>query len=251
MDSHLYAQLQRYRDALELLQQQFHLIESAQTSQLAKSLGVFAHHHHYASHKMTHNLPPPLLLARADETLAKRTCLLLLDLHLLFHQPAQALEVTEFLERFAEAAGADDGSTAAGGEPSTASSLAPDALQIRARLHHYRARIHILSGAMKACKREIKSALNQPGQNPMALFLKSNFEYARRNYTKSFKQLTSCPQNVVGLVVCLGWDLAQVVVHFNPSPACACPRLVRCRCWLAARTLPPCITTTWPACICT
>jgi CCR4-NOT transcription complex subunit 10 len=48
---------------------------------------------------------------------------------------------------------------------------------------------------MKACKREIKSALNLSNQSATALFLKSNFEFTRRNYRKAIKLLNSCPKS--------------------------------------------------------
>lgn len=61
------------------------------------------------------------------------------------------------------------------------------------QLHQYRARLHIITRSLKACKREVKSALNLDNQSITALFLKSNFEYARRNYRKAIKLLSSCP----------------------------------------------------------
>lgn len=38
------------------------------------------------------------------------------------------------------------------------------------------------------------AALNIRNQNVTALFLKSNYEYVRRNYRKSVKLLNSCPK---------------------------------------------------------
>ena len=58
----------------------------------------------------------------------------------------------------------------------------------------YRARLHVMTRAMKACKREIKSALNLASQSATALFLKSNYEFTRRNYRKAIKLLNSCPK---------------------------------------------------------
>lgn len=63
-------------------------------------------------------------------------------------------------------------------------------------MHQLKARLNVLRRSMKACKREIKSALNIRHQSPTALFLKGNLEYVRRNYHKAIKLLNSCPKDL-------------------------------------------------------
>jgi len=98
----------------------------------------------------------------------------------------------------------------------------PTDSSLRFFIHQYRARLHILSRSTKACKREIKSALNLSSQNPSALFLKSSFEYIRKNYRKSVKLLNSCPKtNVRSLIgASLPHTFSQATIHYCSAVTC-------------------------------
>eukprot|EP01137_Pigoraptor_chileana_P017080 Opistho-2@74590 len=144
-----------------------------------------------------------------EETLARKICFVLLDLYLSRGDADKAGFVMAYLEKTLNAAaaaaggkgGAQSASAETGGQTQTAkdgsskeSKEQSDASvrQMKLQLHVYKARFHLLTRSIKACKREIKSALNASSQNPTALFLKSNFEYCRQNYRKSVKLLNSC-----------------------------------------------------------
>lgn len=127
-----------------------------------------------------------------------RICFLLLDLYLLFSLTEKAGYVMAFLERSMASGAGDGGGKGAPGkgekEGGGGETEGTEDSNIKFYIHQYRARLHILSRSTKACKREIKSALNLSSQNPSALFLKSSFEYIRKNYRKSIKLLNSCPK---------------------------------------------------------
>lgn len=65
------------------------------------------------------------------------------------------------------------------------------AIDLRLKLHLYKVRLMILTRNLKAAKREVKLAMNMArGKDyPMALYLKSQLEYARGNYRKAIKLL--------------------------------------------------------------
>eukprot|EP00051_Salpingoeca_urceolata_P011949 m.148531 g.148531 ORF g.148531 m.148531 type:complete len:699 (-) comp17318_c1_seq2:181-2277(-) len=140
----------------------------------------------------------------ADEAIAQRVCFLLLDLYLQAYLPDQAMVVLTCLEKMLGNASASSGGAANGqggeDEAKPASSEGGDgqpqeeANLLRFYIHQYKARVHMISRSMKACKREIKSALNLSSQNPPALFLKASLEYIRHNYRKSVKLLLGCPK---------------------------------------------------------
>ncbi|KAL9151279.1 hypothetical protein ABFS82_11G042700 [Erythranthe guttata] len=64
-------------------------------------------------------------------------------------------------------------------------------VDLRLKLHLYKVRFLLLTRNLKAAKRELKMAMNLArGQDyPMALYLKSQLEYARRNHGKAIKLL--------------------------------------------------------------
>jgi len=139
------------------------------------------------------------IVEAVEEVVAQRICLLLLDLYLANRMPDKAGFVLEYLAKTLVSNGnvkqkeqTNDGGD--DGDNNQKSASVSDKELLKFYLHQYRARIHIMSRSMKASKREIKSALNIRNQNVTALFLKSNYEYVRRNYRKAVKLLNSCPK---------------------------------------------------------
>ncbi|KAG8367440.1 hypothetical protein BUALT_Bualt16G0072400 [Buddleja alternifolia] len=65
------------------------------------------------------------------------------------------------------------------------------ATDLRLKLHFYKVRFLLLTRNLKAAKREVKMAMNlaRGKEYPMALYLKSQLEYARRNHRKAVKLL--------------------------------------------------------------
>ncbi|KAI3446872.1 hypothetical protein Pfo_003537 [Paulownia fortunei] len=64
-------------------------------------------------------------------------------------------------------------------------------VDLRLKLHLYKVRFLLLTRNLKAAKREVKMAMNlaRGKDYPMALYLKSQLEYARRNHRKAIKLL--------------------------------------------------------------
>lgn len=64
-------------------------------------------------------------------------------------------------------------------------------VDLRLKLHLYKVRFFLLTRNLKAAKREVKMAMNlaRGKDYPMALYLKSQLEYARRNHFKAIKLL--------------------------------------------------------------
>ncbi|GER47383.1 CCR4-NOT transcription complex subunit 10-B [Striga asiatica] len=62
---------------------------------------------------------------------------------------------------------------------------------LRLKLHLYKVRLLLLTRNLKAAKREVKMAMNlaRGKDYPLALYLKSQLEYARRNHRKAIKLL--------------------------------------------------------------
>ncbi|GER51610.1 CCR4-NOT transcription complex subunit 10-B [Striga asiatica] len=62
---------------------------------------------------------------------------------------------------------------------------------LRLKLHLYKVRFFLLTRNLKAAKREVKMAMNlaRGKDYPLALYLKSQLEYARRNHRKAIKLL--------------------------------------------------------------
>nr|CAD7601268.1 unnamed protein product [Timema genevievae] len=63
----------------------------------------------------------------------------------------------------------------------------------RMKLLQFRCRCYLMTHALKACKREIKTIITSGGLNMAAVFLKGNLEYQRGNYRKAIKVLNSIP----------------------------------------------------------
>lgn len=143
------------------------------------------------------------LLDAVMEPVAKKICFLLLDLYLVTVSSTsssvdRSVPVLQHLEKLllqvTTGVKIDKAPEAPSDSPDDEKNTPLDSDALRFYLHQYRARGHIISRAMKACKREIKSALNLRNQNATALFIKSNFEYVRRNYRKAIKLLNSFPK---------------------------------------------------------
>ncbi|GFQ08337.1 ccr4-not transcription complex subunit 10 [Phtheirospermum japonicum] len=64
-------------------------------------------------------------------------------------------------------------------------------VDLRLKLHLYKVRLLLLTRNLKAAKREVKMAMNlaRGKDYPLALYLKSQLEYARRNHRKAIKLL--------------------------------------------------------------
>ncbi|KAK6151723.1 hypothetical protein DH2020_014358 [Rehmannia glutinosa] len=64
-------------------------------------------------------------------------------------------------------------------------------VDLRLKLHLYKVRFLLLTRNLKAAKREVKMAMNlaRGKDYPLALYLKSQLEYARRNHRKAIKLL--------------------------------------------------------------
>ncbi|XP_051148784.1 uncharacterized protein LOC127263680 [Andrographis paniculata] len=62
---------------------------------------------------------------------------------------------------------------------------------LRLKMHLFKVRLFLLTRNLKAAKREVKMAMNlaRGKEYPMALYLKSQLEYVRRNYRKAIKLL--------------------------------------------------------------
>ncbi|PIN05924.1 TPR repeat-containing protein [Handroanthus impetiginosus] len=68
---------------------------------------------------------------------------------------------------------------------------------LRVKLHLYKVRFMLLARNLKAAKREVKLAMNiaRGKDYPMALYLKSQLEYARGNHRKAIKLLMASSNN--------------------------------------------------------
>ena len=115
----------------------------------------------------------------------------------------------------------------------------------------YKARVHLLARYLKGCKRELKLALSVQSQDAPALYVKSCYEYVRKNFRKSIRLLNSCPKDAVR-----PWRLPRRRPIARParandrllifySPQSFLPRPSRTSLW--ARTRAFCSSTTWAA----
>jgi hypothetical protein len=130
-------------------------------------------------------LAAPLL--RAAEALepaaALRLCLLLLDAQLDARSPDAAAAAAAYLEKVAAAA-----ATA----PPGAAAPGPGAAELGAALHVGRARLHLLCGAPKAAKRELKAAgAPAGGAAAAAACVKAQLELQRGNGRKAGRLLAA------------------------------------------------------------
>ncbi|KAK4420195.1 CCR4-NOT transcription complex subunit [Sesamum alatum] len=75
--------------------------------------------------------------------------------------------------------------------PRTQAEESLSAADLRLKLHLYKVRFLLLTRNLKAAKREVKMAMNiaRGKDYPMALYLKSQLEYARGNHRKAIKLL--------------------------------------------------------------
>ncbi|XP_067004724.1 CCR4-NOT transcription complex subunit 10 [Anabrus simplex] len=136
-----------------------------------------------------------------EESLAHRVCLLLIELHLCTYQPEKALTLISYIEN--QFVSTDPVITTEKDmkplekEHKEKKPVSVDAATdaFRLKLLQYRARCYVLTHALKACKREIKSIVTSGGLNLSSVFLKGNLEYLRGNYRKAIKVLNSIPQN--------------------------------------------------------
>ncbi|XP_047943285.1 CCR4-NOT transcription complex subunit 10-like isoform X2 [Salvia hispanica] len=75
-------------------------------------------------------------------------------------------------------------------------------VDLRLKVHLYKVRLFLLTRNLKAAKREVKMAMNlaRGKDYPMALYLKSQLEYARKNPRKAIKLLmASSNQSEIGM----------------------------------------------------
>ncbi|RDD40276.1 CCR4-NOT transcription complex subunit 10-B [Trichoplax sp. H2] len=134
-----------------------------------------------------------------DENLACKICFLAADLSFATRQANMAGEKLAYIEKMITSS--EKGSTNQHHEKSetfftvgggTKHGLQSESLQMK--FNQYKARLHLLNGPLKLCKREIKILMSSTPVTPTAHFLKSNFEYLRKNYRKSIKILNSSPR---------------------------------------------------------
>eukprot|EP00912_Choanoflagellata_sp_UC4_P001229 UC4_evm1s769 len=179
----------------------------------------FRRGHHFEALSI---LEPFFKLADAlDEALAQKICFLLLDIYLALKMREPAGIILEYLDKLIVVP-APLGVAAAvtttsyvdgekqrqkghdsGGRKDVQVSQALNVGMISQEkerllflIHQYKARMYIQARSLKSCKREIKSIFTSNIQSSQALFLKSNFEYLRRNYRKSIKLLNGCRTEV-------------------------------------------------------
>eukprot|EP00794_Sanderia_malayensis_P019107 gene19107-21023_t len=139
-----------------------------------------------------------------DDCLAIKVCFFLVELYLSTYKLDQAHGMLKFIEDVIFApktftplhTSSNDGKNGENGKNKSLEH-APNSKEIpeehRLNLFMLKARLPLLQKSLKECKRELKSLLNISGNNPDALFLKSNYEYVRGNYPKAVKLLNSTP----------------------------------------------------------
>ncbi|KAI8504800.1 CCR4-NOT transcription complex subunit 10 [Branchiostoma belcheri] len=146
-----------------------------------------------------------------EETLARKICMVLIDLYLLTYQAEKALHMVSYFDKMLfdppsagkSKEGAQDkdkekdkapesGASPAATKETTVETVSPNE-EFRPLLHQYKARCCLLAKSIKACKREIKAVINTQGMTSTTIFLKANFEYLRHNYRKAVKLLSSIP----------------------------------------------------------
>ncbi|XP_066289974.1 CCR4-NOT transcription complex subunit 10-like isoform X2 [Branchiostoma lanceolatum] len=148
-----------------------------------------------------------------EETLARKICMVLIDLYLLTYQAEKALHMVSYFDKMLfdppstgkSKEGAQDkdkdkekdktpesGGTPAAAKETSVETVSPNE-EFRPLLHQYKARCCLLAKSIKACKREIKAVINTQGMTSTTIFLKANFEYLRHNYRKAVKLLSSIP----------------------------------------------------------
>ncbi|GLH02442.1 CCR4-NOT transcription complex subunit 10 [Gryllus bimaculatus] len=143
-----------------------------------------------------------------EESLAHRVCLLLIELHLCTYQPEKALTLIAYIEN--QFVSTDTVITSEKDmkplekEHKEKKPVSVDAATdaFRVKLLQYRARCYLLTHALKACKRELKSIVASGGLNLSSVFLKANLEYLRGNYKKAMKVLSSLSQNNLSFKDC-------------------------------------------------
>jgi len=161
-----------------------------------------------------------------DEALAVRVCFLMLDTYIALRVPDRASSVLAFVDKFiasaqnkaASSSSLSSGSNGQqiGSQPGTKNNSADEVaelaaanstytpqlisqgpqtplslIELRWHLHLYRAKLLLLTKGLKACKREVKSAVSLANTHPSALFVKGNLEYLSNNPKKSLKLLNS------------------------------------------------------------
>ncbi|GFG36368.1 hypothetical protein Cfor_01996 [Coptotermes formosanus] len=137
-----------------------------------------------------------------EESLAHRVCLLLIELQLCMYQPDKTLALIAYIENQFVVSTDSVISSEKDVKPlekehKEKKPVTGDAATdtFRLKLLQYRARCYLMTHALKACKREIKSLITAGGPTLTSVLLKGNLEYQRGNYRKAIKVINSIPQN--------------------------------------------------------
>ncbi|XP_063221594.1 CCR4-NOT transcription complex subunit 10 isoform X2 [Bacillus rossius redtenbacheri] len=171
-----------------------------------------------------------------EESLAHRVCLLLIELHLRAFQPGKALTLIQYIEnQFVLTEGSSLGADKdikplekEGKEKKVPACVDAATEAFRVKLLKYRARCYLMTHALKACKKELKSVIASGGLTISSVFLKANLEYQKGSYEKAIKVLNSMPQNVPSFKdagespAVLFYNDMGCIHHYMAKPHLAC-----------------------------
>lgn len=161
-------------------------------------------HYHLKQPKAAINILERLfkIIEPLDDVLAVKVCFCLVELYLVTYKLEQARGMLKFIEDALFASKSFTQLPASESKPGENGQIQnQNAREIpeehKLNLYMLKAKSFLLRKSLKECKRELKSVLNINGNNPDALFLKSNYEYVRGNYPKAVKLLNSAPLNTI------------------------------------------------------
>ncbi|OWM65939.1 CCR4-NOT transcription complex subunit 10 isoform X1 [Punica granatum] len=86
-------------------------------------------------------------------------------------------------------------------------------VDLKLKLQLYKVRFLLLSGNLKAAKREVKGAMNARGDSSIAILLKSQLEYARGNYRKAIKLLMALENRTEGAIGSMFFNNLGCIYH--------------------------------------
>ncbi|KAJ9588355.1 hypothetical protein L9F63_018281 [Diploptera punctata] len=170
-----------------------------------------------------------------EESLAHRVCLLLIELHLCMYQPDKILALIAYIENQFVVSTDSVISTEKDIKPlekehKEKKPVTGDAATdtFRLKLLQYRARCYLMTHALKACKREMKSVITGGGPTLGSVLLKGNLEYQRGNFRKAIKVINSIPpsnlpfKDVGECPAVLYYNNMGCIHHYMGKPHLAC-----------------------------
>ncbi|KAK4764760.1 hypothetical protein SAY86_025850 [Trapa natans] len=86
-------------------------------------------------------------------------------------------------------------------------------MDLKLKLQLYKVRFLLLSGNLKAAKREIKGAMGARGDSSIALILKSQLEYARGNHRKAIKLLMALDNHTEEAIASVFFNNLGCIYH--------------------------------------